>query len=203
MAPTESGSKKLHLISFSLRPDMTAPQKSARTLAWLLIVDIHRVLGKRVAAVVVVTILTALLDGITIALLLPLFNALGFGSESTAGMLTRALSGLFNKFNLSYTPLSVGCVLLAVLAAGAASFLIQAYLSTRLQAEYVAYWRRRLFEVMTGARWDLLRRISSGQLAAALTSEASQVDRAFWQINLAFSSSTAILLNIAIALTIA
>lgn len=202
--PAEHDSKKFHLIeTLSPRSRMTVPQKSARTLSRLLIVDIYRVLGTRVAALVVVTILTALLDGLTIALLLPLFNALGFDSEGTAGTLTRALSGLFSKLALPYTPFSVGCILLAVLTAGAASFLVQAYLSTRLQAEYVAYWRRRLFEVMTAARWELLRRVSSGQIAAALTSEATQVDRAFWQLNLAFSSSTSIVLNVAIAFIIA
>jgi ATP-binding cassette subfamily C protein len=186
---------------------MTTPVKPSSgtptALIQSVVRDILRVLGKQVAALVGVTILTALLEGMAIALLLPLFGALGVATGRSADILTRALAGLFAMFGLPYSPLSVGCVLLAVLMTSGAMFLLQAYYSTRLQAEYVAHWRRRLFEALTGAHWSLLRRLPGGDVTAALTTEAVQLDTTFWLVNLAFSSSTAILLQIAIAFVIA
>ncbi len=179
------------------------PPETASALIQSLVRDIFRALGnKRVAALVGLTIVTALLEGMTIALLLPLFGALGFTS-GRPGVLTRALVGLFATIGLPRSPLSVGCVLLAVLMTSGCMFLLHSYYSTRLQAKYVAYWRRRLFEALTAARWSFLRRMSSGDIAAALTTQAMQLYRAFGLLNLAFSSSTSIVLQIAIAFVIA
>ncbi len=186
-----------------MTPALGSPSRTATALIQLLIRDIFRVLGKRTVALVGVTILTALLEGVTIALLLPLFGALGFATGASPGMLSRVLVGLFATIGLPNGPLSVGCVLLAVLMTSGGMFLFQAYYSTSLQAKYVAHWRRRLFEAMIAARWSFLRRLPSGEITAALTTEAEQLDRTFGLVNLAFSSSTSIVLQIAIAFVIA
>ncbi|MBX6330022.1 MAG: ABC transporter ATP-binding protein, partial [Pseudolabrys sp.] len=116
---------------------------------------------------------------------------------------SRTLAALFGAAGVPFTALSIALLLLALLAASAAVFLLQAYFSTRLQAAYVAHWQRRLVGAMVRAEWPFLRRQRGGEIVNALTLEAQRLGGAFYQANLIATSAAFLAVQVAIAALIA
>src|SRR5579884_4368624 len=119
--------------------------------------DALGVLGWRLPLLAALTLACAALEGLTLVMLLPLLAVLGFG-RAGADPVSRTVIALLDTVGMPFTALSIALLLLGLLAASAAVFLLQAYFSTRLQAAYVADWQRRLFGAVVRAGWPFLRR---------------------------------------------
>jgi len=164
--------------------------------------DAFGVLGWRLPLLAALTLASAALEGLTLAMLLPLLAVLGFG-RAGADPVSRTVIALFDTVGMPFTALSIALLLLGLLAASAAVFLLQAYFSTRLQAAYVADWQRRLFGTVVRAGWPFLRRQRAGEIIAAMTMEAQRLGGAFYQANLIATSTAFLAVQVAIAAAIA
>jgi ATP-binding cassette subfamily C protein len=164
--------------------------------------DALGVLGWRLPLLAALTLASAALEGLTLAMLLPLLAVLGFG-RAGADPVSRTVIALFDTVGMPFTTLSIALLLLGLLAASAAVFLLQAYFSTRLQAAYVADWQRRLFGTVVRAGWPFLRRQRAGEIIAAMTMEAQRLGGAFYQANLIATSTAFLAVQVAIAAAIA
>src|SRR5262249_8338193 len=143
-------------------------------------------------------------EGLTMAMLLPLFAALGFGgSGAQSNAITTTVTRLYEAFGLPITATSVGGLLLALVAVSAVIFLAQAYLAAKLQTEYVAHWQRRLFQAIVRAGWPFLRRQRAGDVCAGLATEALRLGGAFYQANLIATAVAFLVVQVAIAALIA
>lgn len=165
--------------------------------------DVLRVLRGRVVLLAVLAAIGSALEGATLALLLPLFSALGLAESGSAASLTKLIGAFFAMLGMPVTLLSIGCLLLLLILVSAAVFLGAAYYSTKLQSEYVAYWRRKLFAALTAARWSFLRQASKADIVSAMASESQRLDTAFYLTNMMFASICAIVLQVLIAFFVA
>lgn len=168
-----------------------------------LICDAYRVSGWRLPVLVATTFVCALLEGATIAALLPLLARPG--DEHSAA--TNAVLHIFDG-GLAVAGLPAGAVGVAVVVAGlislsASAFLFQSYLAARLQTAYVASWQLRLFEAFFSADYDFFRSHRDGNLISSGTMEPQRLGGAFYQANLIFSSLLFIAVQVFIALAIA
>src|SRR5262245_36713172 len=112
-----------------------------------LIRDAHRVLGARLALLFALTLASAVLEGLSLAMLLPLLTALGLGqSGASPDQITAAVLKLFASAGVPFSPVSVAVLLLILLTVSAGVFLLQAYFAARLQTAYVAHWQKQLFD---------------------------------------------------------
>jgi ATP-binding cassette subfamily C protein len=137
-------------------------------------------------------------------MLLPLFGTMGLTATggSIAGI-TMGMERVLAAINIPLSAGSVGVLMLALVAAAASIFLMQAFLATQLQAQYVAHWQRRLFAAVIGAGWPFLHRQRGADIVAALTTESIRLGGAFYQLNLIVTSAIFLVIQVAIATVIA
>jgi ATP-binding cassette subfamily C protein len=165
------------------------------------IVDAYAAFGWKLPLLGALTAANALLEGLTLAMLLPLLQIVGM--EAQESRIAQATGALFASIGVAVTPALIGEVLGVLLIASLAVFLVQAYLATQLQSQYVAIWQERVFNAVISANWAFLRLQSSGELVGALSTEASRIGGAFYQANLIASSVIFLIVQIAIAAFIA
>lgn len=164
--------------------------------------DAFRALGYRLVLLFALTLASAILEGATLAMLLPLLAVLGFGG-SGGNPFTTGVLAFFQLAGLPFTATSVASLLLVLLVVGAVVFLSQAYFAARLQSAYVAHWQMQLFEALINADWPFLRRQRSGEIVSAIATETTRLGWAFYQANFIASSIAFLLAQLAIAVVIA
>jgi ATP-binding cassette subfamily C protein len=174
--------------------------RSAAALA----ADAYRALGLKLPLLFVLTLGSAICEGLVLAMLLPLFGTMGLaGTSESAAFITSAVERVFSALKITMSTGAIGALLLILLAVAATIFFAQAYLATRLQAHYVAGWQRRIFAAVTQAGWPFLRRQRGADVVGALTTESIRLGGAFYQLNLIATSATFLAMQIAIAAVIA
>jgi ATP-binding cassette subfamily C protein len=163
-------------------------------LAW----DAYGIFGARFPLLLALTVVSAFFEGLTLAMLLPLLNALGFPGAAD-NVVTLSILALFRTLGLAVTPVTVGMMLLGFVAISAVIFLMQARLAARLQTAYVAHWQRKVFDALADASWPFLRRQQTGDVIGALTTESVRLSGAFHQANLIASSAIFLCVQIGLA----
>jgi ATP-binding cassette subfamily C protein len=153
---------------------------------WRLLVDIRSVVGRRYWLYLWLVALTGLMEGVSIASVVPLLAAMGIGSTGVdaSGNVSRLASALVGGLGLQLTVFSLGMVVVLTLIVSSLLFLSQAYLGTSLQTTYVYSWQRRLVSGMFGARWGYFLQHRQGHLVNALVTEAQRLGGAFYQAGL-------------------
>jgi ATP-binding cassette subfamily C protein len=180
------------------------PPASLLRSAAALAADAYHTLGIRLVLLFIATLASAICEGLVFAMLLPLFGTMGFAATSgSATGITSAIERVFAAIDMPLNASSVGALLLALVAVAAAIFLLQAFLATQLQAQYVAHWQRRLFAAVIGAGWPFLRRQRGADIVGALTTESIRLGGAFYQLNLIVTSATFLVMQVAVAAVIA
>lgn len=173
------------------------------TSAWKrLIADSWAITRWRLPALAVLTFVSALLEGATIASLLPLLSSL---SGMTSGATNRVLSifeTVFGAFGLSVTPANIGAMIIILIVASAAVFLTQAYLASLLQARYVASWQQRMLSSFLAADYSFFQTHRTGDLTASIVSEPTRIGLVFSQAILVIAGILFICVQIIISLYI-
>ena len=166
----------------------------------VLIQDAVRTLGWRVPFLFAFTLASAILEGGTLALLLPLLAVLGFGgSLDSPDRVTSVVLTLFSAWGQPLTAPRVGFLLLGLIAVSAGLAVLQGYYATSLQTRYVAQANKRLFATLLASRWDALRRSSTGSILSSLTKDADNLGEAFNQGNFVASSLVFMAVQVAVA----
>jgi len=151
-----------------------------------LLADIISVVGRRYFLYLGLMALTGLLEGITLASVVPLLAAIGVGSVGgEAGDKLGAVAVVvLDFFGLPPTVISIGMVVLSALMVSTFLFLAQAYVGASLQTTYVYRWQRRLVEAIFGARWGYFQKRRHGELINAVVTETQRLGGAFYQAGL-------------------
>ena len=168
-----------------------------------LIRDAYAVAGWRLPLLVVVTFASALLEGATIAALLPLLAKSAGEQGGASDAVSRFLEGLLAFLGLPSTTGGVAVLIGVLILFSAVVFLYQAYLSSRLQTNYVASWQHRLFSAFFTADYSFFRSRRAGDLIASAVTEPQRLGGAFYQANLIVTSILYIVVQVVIALLIA
>lgn len=168
-----------------------------------LIVDSWVVTGWRLPVLAILTFASALLEGATIASLLPLLSSLSGTSSSSTNRILNIFDAMFEKLGLSVTPATIGAMIILLIVASAAVFLTQSYLASRLQALYVASWQKRLLSAFLAADYSFFLRQRTGDLTAAIVTEPTRLGLVFSQAILVVAGFLFICVQVVISLFIA
>ena len=149
----------------------------------------------------VLTFLAAAMEGLSIAILIPLFSILDPESTSEAPIV-RLLEEALSMIGADLTLSSIGFLFFIFLGLSCGIFILQAQMATSLQAAYSAQWQRRLVRALTGADWLYLRALPLGNFSSVVSTDAPKTGSLFYQINVIITSGIFILTQSLVALII-
>ncbi len=148
--------------------------------------DIRSVIGLRYHLYLFLLALTGLLEGLTIASIVPLLAAIGIGDggHGVGGMVSRTVLGLLNYLGLGVSVTAIAALILFFLSLSTMFFLVQAYVGVSLQTDYVSRWQRRLLNGIFKAKWALFLKTRNGDLINSVMTETQRLSGAFYQTGL-------------------
>ncbi|MGD9838207.1 MAG: ABC transporter ATP-binding protein [Afipia sp.] len=149
------------------------------------------------------TFLCALLEGATVASLLPLLSGFSHATSGPADHISKIFFRLIEAVGLSVTPLSIAVLIVVLIVSSAAAFLLQSFLAARLQSFYVAFWQRRMFSGFLAADYEFFVSRRTGDLVTAIANEPMRIGLVFSQFNVAAAALLFVLVQIVISLFIA
>lgn len=149
------------------------------------------------------TFANALLEGATVAALLPLLASVGGAGSVAPDRISRIFADGLSWLGLPATAGTIAGLIVVLIAVSAATFIVQSYIAARLQALYIASWQRRMFSAFLAADYDFFASRRTGDLVAAVINEPWRIGLVFSQVNLVVAAVLFIFVQIIIALFIA
>lgn len=129
-----------------------------------LINDIRIKFGFRVILLVLLMMLSALSEGIVMAMILPLLHLIGIGNPQDVSPLVARLKHVLSSLGINFNIQTLLTLILIIAALQGIVFVFQSWLSSRMQNKYVAIWRESLFSSYMRARWPFFVNQKSGEL---------------------------------------
>lgn len=153
---------------------------------WRLVADISNVIGLRYFLYLVLLAFCGLLEGLTIASVVPLLTAIGIGEQGggTAGLITQMVTELTGWLGFGMSVPGIALLMLLMLSISTLFFLAQAYVGISLQTGYVSYWQKRLLSSIFSAKWGLFLKERNGDLINSVVTETQRLGGAFYQLGL-------------------
>lgn len=149
-----------------------------------LFADIWSVFGLRYALYLCLLAITGLLEGLTIASVVPLLGAIGFGEGSAGGVISQTVLNVLTWLGVGVSVPAIAALILVSLSLSTVFFLVQAYVGVSLQTAYVSSWQRRLLQGLFSAKWSLFLKIRNGDLINSVVTETQRLGGAFYQAGL-------------------
>lgn len=119
----------------------------------LLVDDIRANYGRKLVALLMLMVVVALSEGMSIALLLPLLSAIGIGGVVKDGIVQHSIALFLKATSLNGSVYSLAALIILVSLAQMTLYICQSWWVVALQREYAAKWQKRLFEAFMYARW--------------------------------------------------
>jgi ATP-binding cassette subfamily C protein len=166
--------------------------------------DIWSVVGWRYIIYLLLLIVTGMLEGLSIASMVPLLTAIGIGGDSVeVGRASLVVYDVLSWLGLERTVPAIALLILGLIISSTFIFLAQAYIGIALQTRYVASWQLRLLQGIFSAKWALFQKKRSGEIINSVVTEAQMLGGAYYQVGLLITGLThcAIYLIIAAALS--
>jgi ATP-binding cassette subfamily C protein len=138
--------------------------------------DLWRYDRLRVVAVLVLTVVGGTLEGLSMALLLPLMTHFGIAGAPVGGGLAGLLQSMAPAAGDSVVPLLLLLITVALVQGTVA--IAQGWSLARLTQGYAAHWKLRLAGAFLSADWSFATRHKSGHLINAITGETGRVQAA-------------------------
>lgn len=164
--------------------------------------DVYSTFKYKVGVLLLLTFVSAVMEGMTIAVLVPLFAILDLGNSSD-GFFLRHLLEVLEFLGIELTVFSIGSIFASLLLVSGIVFVCQAKLATQLQSAYSAQWQTRLLKSLTSANWSHLRDLQMGHFASVIATDAPKTGSVFYQLNLIITSIIFIGTQAIIALLVA
>lgn len=155
------------------------------------------------AALVLLMAVVALVEGLGMALLLPLLGAIGVATAADGGAVTELLDRLLSVFNLNASAYHVAALLLAIFAAQLLLYVAQQWWIARLQRDYCSRWQTRLFQSFIHAKWDFFADQKLGYLTSLITQETQRLGGALFTLAQLASTVVVALVYLVIGVLIA
>lgn len=161
--------------------------------------DLHKTFGWQLPALLVLMVLVALGEGLSMALLLPLLTAIGLGDMTGTGPVQAVVSRVMLLVGDQSSVYGVLALVIMVLLVQGFLYLWQIWWVADLQRRYGAAWQRRLFEALMHTSWTFFSRHKQGLLLNALTSETLRLAGAFYVLLQLLSTLVVALVYLVIA----
>lgn len=166
--------------------------------------DIWEKMGLSVLAYIAATIVSGLLEGVTLASVVPLLMATGIGSgnASDKGGLAELSSNILRTVGIQPSSFTLLVIVIFAFLLSGLFFLLQAHLGFRLQTSYMYSWHQRIFEAVFGAQWRFFIERRAGDIVNAATTETARIGGAFYQATLLITGIVHSLIYFAVAATL-
>lgn len=166
--------------------------------------DIWATTGARFGLFVGLMIVTGLLEGLTLASVVPLVAAIGIGGaeDGAGGPLANLALSILGGMGLEPSLTAIAGFVLAAMGASAMLFLVQAKVGFGLQTGYVYLWQRRLINRIFAAKWLFFVKQRQGNLINAVVTESQRLGGAFYQSGLLLTGIVHGLIFLTVAATL-
>jgi ABC-type multidrug transport system fused ATPase/permease subunit len=125
-----------------------------------------------------IMLLSSVLEGASIASILPLLCSLGLGGSQESQLVLDMTYNALGVVGLPQRPFSVGIVVAGLFTLQFSLYLAQAWMSSSLLTTHQIRLRNRLYKSFLEADWPFLQRASSARLQSALVNDALRTTNA-------------------------
>lgn len=141
-------------------------------------------------------------DGISMALLFPVLDVLGMGSDLQGGQgaVGASFRWLFESAGITPTLWSTSVVLIGAVLVQGLLFTAQSWLLNDLQKKYVASWQQQLFSDFLAAEWSYCVSQKPGEILNLILTEAPRLGAALFYILQLIVTAIILLVYICISL---
>jgi ATP-binding cassette subfamily C protein len=159
---------------------MTNDARQVSSVLLLLARDILCVLGKKFTLIVTaLMVLTALGEGLGIALLLPILTSIGVEAAGQASVGQTFIQEALARIGIENVDAMLALAI-AFFATQAVFYLYQGWVIARWQRIYAAHWQNRLYQSFIRARWSFFVHHKQGDLINSITTETTRLAGAFF-----------------------
>ncbi len=127
--------------------------------------------------------LTGFVEGIGVALILPLLGMIGIGEGYKTTIVATTVAQGFAWFNLQPNVAILVAIITVVFVLQTSVFIAQSWLAASLQSRYVKIWRDALLASYLRSAWSFFHQNRSGELINGLITETNRVGGAFYLLS--------------------
>ena len=150
--------------------------------------DITHVMGYRYGLLLLLVTITGLVEGVSLASVIPLLSSIGVGSggldTDQQGFMANIAVRFVSELGMQPTVTTISAFVLTALFISTLLYLLQSYVGAHMQTEYVYFWQRKLTHSIFSANWAFFTGHRQGDLVNAFVTEAPRLGGAFYQCNL-------------------
>ncbi|MGZ7095799.1 MAG: ABC transporter ATP-binding protein, partial [Methanobacterium sp.] len=143
---------------------------------WKYIKDLKNFNSKNITIALALMIFTSLTEGISLLLLVPLLQLVGLNvQQGSLEQIAVYLASLFNYFGITLTLANVLLIYVVIISLNAFITKLTTTETAKIEFEFAAHLRKRLFKKITGSNWIFFTRNRSSDFAHALTYEIERI----------------------------
>lgn len=143
---------------------------------WKYITTLKSFKSKNVTLALALMVFTSLTEGISLLLLVPLLQLVGLDvQQGSLGQIADFVASIFNSIGITPTLAVVLLIYVFIISLNAFIYKLQTTETSKIQYEFAAKLRKRLFKRITGSNWIFFTRSRSSDFAHALTNEIERI----------------------------
>lgn len=155
---------------------MKSSRKFSMDSFWNYMRDLKNFNSKRVTLALTLMIFTSLAEGISLLLLVPLLQLVGLNAqEGSLGQIADFTASFFSYFGITPTLATVLLIYVVIISLNALIIKLQTTETAKIEFEFAASLRKRLFKRITASNWIFFTRSRSSDFAHALTYEIERI----------------------------
>lgn len=172
-------------------------------ILWKYIITLKEFKSKRITLALALMVFTSLTEGISLLLLVPLLQLVGLNvQQGSLGQIADYISSFFDYVGITPTLAVVLLIYVLIISLNAVIIRFQTTETSKIQYEFAASLRKRLFKRITDSNWIFFTRNRSSDFAHALTNEIERISIGTGQYLILISSLLILIVYLIFALKI-
>lgn len=167
-----------------------------------LFADARQRLGRRLFVLLALMAVAGLMEGIGVAMILPLLGMVGIGEGYETTIVATTVARGFALLGMQPNLTSLVAIIIGVFVLQTAVFVTQSWLAASLQSRYVKAWRDALLASYLRATWSFFHQNRAGELINALINETNRVGGAFYLLSQLVATALVTTIYVALALVV-
>ena len=155
---------------------MVGEKLESNKYIWKYIVNLTRLMPKKVTTALALMIFISFTEGISLLLLVPLLQLVGLDVQQGAlGQIAGFISSFFIYIGIKPTLTVVLLIFIVIISLNAFLYRLQMIKSSEIEYNFAAHLRKRLFAAITNSNWLFFTQKRSSDFAHALTYEIERI----------------------------
>lgn len=146
------------------------------SILWRYITALKGFKSKNILFAIALMVFTSLTEGISLLLLVPLLQLVGLNvQQGSLSQIADYIASFFNFMGITPTLAIVLLIYVLIISLNAFLYRIQTIETSKIQYEFAAHLRKRLFKKITDSNWMFFTKTRSSDFAHALTNEIERI----------------------------